>query len=115
MARDLDPNSNQLELRDTLTLPAGVSADLLPNTIGLYDYDATNQDGHYLGKKADFDGFKVEKEEGTDYTYNFTLPDVAAVVVVYTYEIDLGTSAAQQITVNNTAALLGPGGDLRRG
>ena len=105
--RDLDPNSIQLELRDTLTLPAGVSADLLPNTIGLYRYDATNQDGHYLGGKADFDGFKVEKEEGTDYTYNFTLPDEAAVVVVYTYEIDLGNSAAQQIIVNNTAALLG--------
>ena len=105
--RDLDPNSTQLELRDTLTLPAGVSADLLPNTIGLYDYDAKNQAGHYLGEKTDFDGFKVEKEEGTDYTYNFTLPDEAAVVVVYTYEIDLGTSAAQQITVNNTAALLG--------
>lgn len=105
--RDLDPNSNQLELRDTLTLPPGVSADLLPNTIGLYDYDASNQDGHYLGEKTDFDGFKVEKEAGTDYTYNFTLPDGAAVVVVYTYEIDLGTSAEQQITVNNTAALLG--------
>lgn len=105
--RDLDPNSKQLELRDTLTLPAGVSADLLPNTIGLYDYDASNQAGHYLGGKTDFDGFKVEKEEGTDYTYNFTLPDQAAVVVVYTYEIDLGTSAAQKITVNNTAALLG--------
>ena len=105
--RDLDPNSKQLELRDTLTLPAGVSADLLPNTIGLYHYNAKNQAGHYLGEKADFDGFTVEKEEGTDYTYNFTLPDEAAVVVVYTYEIDLGTSAAQQITVNNTAALLG--------
>ena len=105
--RDLDPNSIQLELRDTLTLPPGVSADLLPNTIGLYHYDATNQDGHYLGEKKDFDGFKVEKEEGTGYTYNFILPDEAAVVVVYTYEIDLGSSAAQKITVNNTAALLG--------
>ena len=35
------------------------------------------------------------------------MPDEAAVVVVYTYEIDLGSSAAQKITVNNTAALLG--------
>lgn len=106
--RDLDPNSIQLELRDTLTLPPGVSADLLPNTIRLYHYDSSKENN--LGAEVtekEFDGFKVEKEVGTDYTYNFTLPDGAAVVVVYTYEIDLGTSAAQEITVNNTAALLG--------
>ena len=113
--RDLDPNSKQLELRDTLTLPAGVSADLLPNTIGLYHYNAKNQAGHYLGEKADFDGFTVEKEEGTDYTYNFTLPDEAAVVVVYTYEIDLGDQRCAANHCKQHCGTVGPGGDLRRG
>lgn len=109
-SRDLHPASNQLELRDTLTLPTGAEAVIRLETIGLYHYDAANVNGHYLGEKItkeEFDGFKVEAEPGTENTYTFTVPDKMACVVVYAYEIDSGTSALDEITVNNTASLLG--------
>ena len=109
-SRDLHPASNQLELRDTLTLPTGAEAVIRLETIGLYHYDAANVYGHYLGKEIteeEFDDFKVEAEPGTENTYTFTVPDETACVVVYAYEIDSGTSALDEITVNNTASLLG--------
>ena len=109
-SRNLHPASTQLELRDTLTLPTGAEAVIRLETIGLYHYDATDVDGHYLGEKIteeEFDGFKVEAEPGTENTYTFTVPDETACVVVYAYEIDSGTSALDEITVNNTASLLG--------
>ena len=109
-SRDLHPASNQLELRDTLTLPTGAEAVIRLETIGLYHYDAADVGGHYLGEKIteeEFDDFKVEAEPGTENTYTFTVPDKMACVVVYAYEIDSGTSALDEITVNNTASLLG--------
>ena len=109
-SRDLHPASNQLELRDTLTLPTGAEAVIRLETIGLYHYNAANVNGHYLGEEItekEFDGFKVEAEPGTENTYTFTVPDKMACVVVYAYEIDSGTSALDEITVNNTASLLG--------
>ena len=109
-SRNLHPASTQLELRDTLTLPTGAEAVIRLETIGLYHYDATDVDGHYLGEEIteeEFDGFKVEAEPGTENTYTFTVPDETACVVVYAYEIDSGTSALDEITVNNTASLLG--------
>lgn len=109
-SRNLHPASTQLELRDTLTLPTGAEAVIRLETIGLYHYNATDVDGHYLGEeitKEEFDGFKVEAEPGTENTYTFTVPDETACVVVYAYEIDSGTSALDEITVNNTASLLG--------
>ena len=109
-SRNLHPASNQLELRDTLTLPTGAEAVIRLETIGLYHYDAENVNGHYLGEEIteeEFNGFKVEAEPGTENTYTFTVPDETACVVVYAYEIDSGTSALDEITVNNTASLLG--------
>lgn len=109
-SRNLHPGSNELELRDTLTLPAGASATLRLETIGLYHYDPNNPDGHYLGEEVtrdEFRGFEVVKTEGTANSYTFTLPDEMACVVAYAYEIDQGTSALDEIQVNNTASLLG--------
>ena len=55
----------------------------------------------------EFDGFQVKPEEGTANTYTFTVPDRMACVVMYTYQINLGTSALEEIPVSNTASLLG--------
>ncbi|MZL69079.1 MULTISPECIES: Cna B-type domain-containing protein [Eubacteriales] len=109
-SRDLHPDSDELELRDTLTLSAGASAALRLETIKLYHYDPNNPDGHYLGEEVtqdEFGGFEVVKTEGTANSYTFTLPDEMACVVAYAYEIDQGTSALDEIQVNNTASLLG--------
>ena len=106
--RDLHPESDTLELRDTLSLPNGVTADLRLETIGLYRYDPLQENN--LGAevtKEEFDGFRVELEAGTANTYTFTVPDEMACVVMYTYQINLGTSALEEIPVSNTASLLG--------
>ena len=106
--RDLHPESDTLELRDTLSLPNGVTADLRLETIGLYHYDPL-QDNN-LGPEVteeEFVGFQVKLEEGTANTYTFTVPDEMACVVMYTYQINLGTSALEEIPVSNTASLLG--------
>ena len=57
--------------------------------------------------KNEFADFRVELEDGTANTYTFTVPDEMACVVMYTYQINLGTSALEQIPVSNTASLLG--------
>ena len=108
--RDLHPESGSLKLQDNLTLPDGAFATLRLETIGLYHYDASNEDGYYLGAEVtdeEFSGFEVVQTEGTANSYTFTVPDEMACVVVYAYEIAPGTSALEEITVNNTATLLG--------
>lgn len=109
-SRDLHPGSGVLELQDSLTLPAGASAVLRPETIGLYHYDPGNAAGHFLGKEVteeEFDRFEAVRTEGAASTYTFTVPDGMACVLVYAYAVDPGTSALDEIPVNNTAALLG--------
>ena len=106
--RNLHPESNALDLRDTLSLPNGVTADLRLETIGLYHYDPLQDNNLGLEVTEDqFAGFEVKLEDGTANTYTFTVPDEMACVVMYTYQINLGTSALEEIPVSNTASLLG--------
>ena len=104
--RDLHPKSDILELRDTLSLPDRVTANLRPETLGLYHYNAANKEGHYLGDEITNFDFKAVPVEGAANTYTFTVPDKTACVVVYAYQINPGTYAGD-IVVSNTASLLG--------
>lgn len=104
--RDLHPQSPTLELRDTLSLPDRVTANLRPETLGLYHYNAANKEGHYLGDEITNFDFKAVPEEDAANTYTFTVPDEMACVVVYAYQINPGTYAGN-IEVSNTASLLG--------
>ena len=107
-AKDLLPDGGNLQLEDTLTLPNGVSATLLPNTIKLYTYDSANGRNHYLGDDiTDTPVFAVVETEGKENSYTFTVPDETACVVVYAYEIDRGTYAGDNIEVSNAAMLMG--------
>ena len=108
-AKDLHPESDRLQLEDTLTLPNGVSATLLPNTIKLYTYDSANGSNHYLGDDITDTTpvFAVVETEGKENSYTFTVPDETACVVVYAYEIDRGTYAGDNIEVSNAAMLMG--------
>lgn len=108
-AKDLLPDGGNLQLEDTLTLPNGVSATLLPNTIKLYTYDSANGSNHYLGDDITdtTDVFAVVETEGKENSYTFTVPDQTACVVVYAYEIDRGTYAGDNIEVSNAAMLMG--------
>ena len=107
-AKDLHPESDQLQLEDTLTLPNGVSATLLPNTIQLFTYDSAHGSNHYLGEDiTDTPVFAVVETEGKENSYTFTVPDETACVVVYAYEIDRGTYAGDNIEVSNAAMLMG--------
>ena len=104
--RDLHPTSEKLELRDTLSLPNGVTADLRLETLGLYHYNAEDEAGHYLGDKITNFDFEAVPEESAANTYTFTVPDEMACVVVYAYQINPGNYAGD-IEVSNTASLLG--------
>lgn len=104
--RDLHPQSPTLELRDTLSLPDRVTANLRPETLGLYHYNAANKEGHYLGDEITNFDFKAVPVEGAANTYTFTVPDKTACVVVYAYQINPGAYAGN-IQVSNTASLLG--------
>ena len=108
-AKDLHPESDRLQLEDTLTLPNGVSATLLPNTIKLYTYYSANGSNHYLGEDITDTTpvFAVVATEGKENSYTFTVPDGTACVVVYAYEIDRGTYAGDNIEVSNAAMLMG--------
>lgn len=108
-AKDLLPDGGNLQLEDTLTLPNGVSATLLPNTIKLYTYDSANGSNHYLGDDITDTTpvFAVVETEGKENSYIFTVPDQTACVVVYAYEIDRGTYAGDNIEVSNAAMLMG--------
>ena len=108
-AKDLLPDGGNLQLEDTLTLPNGVSATLLPNTIKLYTYDSANGSNHYLGEDITDTTpvFAVVETEGKENSYTFTVPDETACVVVYAYEIDRGTYAGDNIKVSNAAMLMG--------
>lgn len=57
-SRDLHPGSGVLELQDSLTLPAGASAVLRPETIGLYHYDPGNAARTLLRQRSDGGGVR---------------------------------------------------------
>ena len=79
-AKDLLPESDRLQLEDTLALPNSVSATLLPNTIQLFTYDSANGSNHYLGEDITdtTDVFAVVETEGKENSYTFTVPDETA-------------------------------------
>lgn len=103
--KKLNPYNDTLTLEDTLTVPAGSSASLQPDSVALYRYDTTAQDNHYCGEAIDPSLYSAEYDAEAN-TITFTLPDQTACVLVYDYQIDRGT-AAGDLDVYNTVKLSG--------
>ena len=105
-AEDLDPNSDELELTDTLNLDTGTTESLQPkldpNSIKVYAYDIT-KDHHYDEGKEIAD-YRVKYDE-TTHKITVELPDKTACVLVYVYQ--LNDSFVDGKTISNNASLSG--------
>ena len=105
---NLDPENDQILLKDVLTVPEGVSAQFRPETVEVYYYDPGNPDNDSMGSPMEISRYEVNYDPDT-HTILFTLPDQVACVVVYEYEADRG-SAAGSVNIVNQASLNGQTG-----
>lgn len=101
-AEDLDPNSDELELADTLNADSTLEPKLDPNSIKVYAYDIT-KDHHYDPEK-EIKNYRVKYDQ-TAHKITVELPDETACVLVYVYQ--LNNSFADGKTVSNSALLSG--------
>lgn len=101
--KDLDPNSDKLTLNDTLTMNGnGMGADLELDTVKLYYFDSTKEDG--IGGIIAASDYTLQYDE-TKHQMTLTIPDETPCVLVYVYAMDIGNSADPKYT--NEAELYG--------
>lgn len=101
--KDLDPNSDKLTLNDTLTMNGnGMGADLELDTVKLYYFDSTKEDG--IGGIIAASDYTLQYDE-TSHQMTLTIPDETPCVLVYVYVMDIGNSADPKYT--NEAELYG--------
>lgn len=101
--KDLDPNSDKLTLNDTLTMNGnGMGADLELDTVKLYYFDTTKEDG--IGGVIAASDYTLQYDE-TKHQMTLTIPDETPCVLVYVYAMDIGNSADPKYT--NEAELYG--------
>lgn len=100
---DLDPASEYLQLRDTLTIPDYLSAEFRADTAAIYHYDPSAVNG--LGAPMSMDQYPVVYDK-ENRQITFSLPDGVPCVVVYEYSVDRRNAAAA-INISNSAELTG--------
>jgi len=102
-AEDLDPNSDQLTLTDTLTIPSDSDAKAYfdPSTIHVYQFDADMPYG--MGSEISSSRYTYQYDEQT-HKITVTIPDQLACVVTYQYNATVGIN---DTTISNTAELKG--------
>lgn len=98
---DLDPNSDQLTLTDTLN-PNGIESALDPSSIRLYAYDFTQEHSYDPDREIRIYSTSYDK---TTHTMTVKVPDGTPCVLVYDYTLD--NSFAEGATISNSASLNG--------
>ncbi|MGN0084247.1 MAG: SpaA isopeptide-forming pilin-related protein [Atopobiaceae bacterium] len=98
---DLDPNSDELTLTDTLN-PNGIESALDPSSIRLYAYDYTKEHSYDPGREIRIYSTSYDK---TTHTMTVKVPDGTPCVLVYDYMLD--NSFAEGATISNSASLNG--------
>lgn len=101
-AKDLNPNSDELELTDTFGVPNTLEPTLDPTSIKLYAYDSAKEYG--LDASKEIKGYKAKYDEAT-HKITVTLPDKTACVLVYEYQ--LNDNFSDNMSVSNSASLDG--------
>ena len=101
-AKDLNPNSDELELTDTFGAPNTLEPTLDPTSIKLYAYDSAREYG--LDTSKEIKGYKAKYDEAT-HKITVTLPDKTACVLVYEYQ--LNDNFSDNTSVSNNASLDG--------
>ena len=101
--KDLNPNSDKLDLVDNLDLPQWTSytSYLDLSSLKIYEYDGTKE--NHRGNVIDSSRYKVQYDEA-NHKLTITLPDELACVLVYAYDFDVGTAANP--TIRNSVSLL---------
>lgn len=97
-----DPNKNTLTLEDTLSIGEKVFADLDMNTVKLYYYDGTKENGH--GAEVSKSRYKV-KYDATKHKLTVEIPDELACVLEYQYNTSLEN--VQSTEIGNSVTLFG--------
>lgn len=97
-----DPNKNTLTLEDTLSISEKVFADLDMNTVKLYYYDGTKENGH--GAEISKSRYKV-KYDATQHKLTVEIPDELACVLEYRYNTSLEN--VQSTEIGNSVTLSG--------
>ena len=107
-AEDLAPDSDTLELTDTMESEyfGKTGMELMLDSIKVYEYLLKN--GEWVKGKEIPNGVSIEKVKETASTrkYKFILPDAKALVLEYSYKMNPG-NLANDMPVTNTAALAG--------
>lgn len=101
-AKDLNPNSDELELTDTFGAPNTLEPTIDPTSIKLYAYDPAKENG--LDTSKEIKGYKAKYDEAT-HKITVTLPDKTACVLVYEYQ--LNDNFSDNMSVSNSASLDG--------
>lgn len=101
-AKDLNPNSDELELTDTFGAPNTLEPTIDPTSIKLYAYDPAKENG--LDASKEIKGYKAKYDEAT-HKITVTLPDKTACVLVYEYQ--LNDNFSDNMSVSNSASLDG--------
>jgi LPXTG-motif cell wall-anchored protein/uncharacterized repeat protein (TIGR01451 family) len=101
-AKDLNPNSDELELTDTFGAPNTLEPTIDPTSIKLYAYDPAKENG--LDASREIKGYKAKYDEAT-HKITVTLPDKTACVLVYEYQ--LNDNFSDNMSVSNSASLDG--------
>ena len=102
--KDLNPNSDKLDLVDNLDLPQWTSytSYLDLSSLKIYEYDGTKE--NHRGNVIDSSRYKVQYDEA-DHKLTISLPDELACILVYAYNFDVGT--AVDPTIKNNVSLEG--------
>ena len=102
--KDLNPNSDKLDLVDKLENLEWTSCTsyLDLSSLKIYEYDGTKED--HRGNVIDSSRYKVQYDEA-NHKLTITLPDELACVLVYAYDFDVGTVANP--TIRNSVSLEG--------
>ena len=101
-AENLDPNSDTLTLKDTLSGANGAGADLELDTVKLYHLDNSKPDG--TGGEVATSDYRLQYDE-TKHQMTLVIPDETACVLVYVYAMDIGNIATP--TYTNSVELTG--------
>ena len=101
-ALDLKDGSDTLTLMDTLTIQDGVQAFLDRESVALYNYSSTAENHRGAPVSTQRYQYVIDQQR---HTFQVTLPDELACVLVYRYEVDEGNAGT--VTLSNMAELNG--------
>lgn len=95
--KDLDPNSDNIVLRDELELDSKYSAYIDASSLKLYEYDSSEENNR--GNLIDSSRYQVQMDTQNN-VLTITLSDELACVLVYQYDFDVGKAASPRISNN---------------